>query len=135
MRIKILDILLDESKRQETSIRNSLVIMLMHMLKCKYQYDYPYKSSWRDSILNSFNEFINEFDAVGKGSLYKSFYMKKLDLDHTYQLAVRKAANETHLPISAFPNTCEWNREQLSNLHFIDQFLNEYGFGPNEERW
>jgi len=126
--------IINEAKREENSIRGSLFIMLLHMLKCKYQYDYPYKPSWRDSILNSFENLIGEFDkGIGKGSLYNSFYMKKFDLEGIYERAVKRAVVETKLPRSAFPEYCEWSKKELTDEDFIYSFIEEYGYGSNEK--
>ena len=125
--------IINEAKREENSIKHSLEVMLTHMLKCKYQYDYPYKPSWRDSIWNSYSDFTNEFIAVGKGSLYNSFYMKKFDLDSVYQKALNRAVRETRLPKEVFPEYCEWTKKELSDLDFISNFIEEYGYGPNEK--
>lgn len=134
MRIKFIDEMLKESKQQESSVKNSLVVMLLHMLKCKYQFNYQNKSSWRDSILNSYEYFINEFDGIGKGSLYKNFYMRKMDLDQIYQLARRRASYETKLPLTEFPAKCEWSKELLVNIDFVYDFINEFGYGTLENK-
>ncbi len=124
--------ILDESKRQESSIKSYLTILLTHMLKCKYQYDYPDKHSWRNSIYNSVSGIRIEFKGINKGSLYKSFYAKTLNIDEIYDLARKRASTETRLPLSYFPEECEWNRFDLINTDFIYNFINEYGYG-NEE--
>lgn len=127
MRIKFISDLL-ENNSQESSVRSYLRIMILHMLKCKYQNDYPDKCSWRNSIKASYNKMIDQFDAIGKGSLYKTFYMKKLDLKAIYQRALNEAAFETGLPELAFPQSCEWTKEQLVDEEFIYKFINKYGF-------
>ena len=132
MRIRIFDAILDESKRQESTIRSSLIVLLLHMLKCKYQNNYPDKTSWRYSIINSYNKMLNEFDGINKGSLYKTFYMKKLDLNDIYKRSLIKAVIETRLPKSSFPSTCEWSKEELVNLDFIEKFINDYGYESSE---
>ena len=127
MRIKFISDLL-ENNSQESSVRSYLRIMILHMLKCKYQNDYPDKRSWRNSIKASYNKMIDQFDAIGKGSLYKTFYMKKLDLKAIYERALNDASFETGLPKLAFPQSCEWTKEQLVDEEFIYKFINKYGF-------
>jgi len=127
MRIKFISDLL-ENNSQESSVRSYLRIMILHMLKCKYQNDYLDKHSWRNSIINSYSKFIDQFDAIGKGSLYKTFYMKKLDLNSIYERALNEASFETGLSKSIFPSSCEWTKEQLVDEEFIYKFINKYGF-------
>lgn len=118
--------ILDESKSSESTIKSNLKIMLIHMLKSKYQPEYENKNSWRASILNSYDGITNEFPEIGKGSLYKSYYMKKLSLSQVYLSAVRRASDETGKPIDVFPKECEWTKEQLVDEEFIYDFINKY---------
>lgn len=118
--------ILDEDNSSKSAIKSNLRVMLTHMLKAKYQSEYENKNSWKSTIYNSFDELMDEFPAVGKGSLYKTFYIKELDLDEVYRRAVRKASEETHKPITAFPKQCEWTKEQLVNINFIYNFIDEY---------
>ena len=55
--------ILDEGNQRST-IRNNMYIMLIHMLKAKYQPEYKNKSSWRGSIWNSYINMKNEFDST-----------------------------------------------------------------------
>ena len=120
-----LDLLEDQGSK--SAINNYIVVLLTHMLKCKYQPEYENKSSWRASIWNSFKGFTNEFIAIGKGSLYKNFYLRQLDLDRLYKLARKDASIETGLNIDIFPTNCEWNKHQLSDFDFINDFMDTYG--------
>ena len=126
MKVRIIDSIIDESKSEERTVRNSLIRLIQHMLKLKYQNDYPYKRSWILTIKQEQDQIINEFPIIGKGSLYKSYYMKKLDLDKIYDMAKEYAIIETDLPRSAFPNLCEWSKEQLIDKDYINSFIEEY---------
>lgn len=118
--------ILDEDNSSKSAIKNNLRILLIHMLKAKYQSEYENKNSWRNSILNSFQNITDEFPAIGKGTLYKNFYMKILDLQDVYENARIKASEETDKPLSDFPTKCEWTKEQLIDKNFIYDFMNEY---------
>ena len=122
--------LLNEKQAQEKTIKSNLIVLLTHMLKCKYQNEYPNKSSWRDSILNSFIDITLEFkERRGKytGAMYKKFYLRDVSLDRCYKVAMRKASKETGLNISVFPPECEWTKRDLINQDFIFDFIDEYG--------
>ena len=107
-------------------IKSSLSVMLMHMLKLKYQNEYSNKISWINTIRTSFANLVDSFKGIGKGTLYNLFYMRQLDLNEIYKRAVRDASFETGLPIESFPKTCEWTKEQLTDLDFIYDFIKEY---------
>ena len=119
--------ILDEDRSSKSSINNYMIILLTHMLKCKYQNNYENKASWRGSIRNSYKGIITEFPVVGKGALYKVFYLKHLDLDRLYQLARIDASEETGIPIYEFPKACPWTKLELINLDFINKFIEEFG--------
>ena len=119
--------IINESKREEAAVQSHLRVLLQHMLKCQFQYDYPDKKSWRLSILQSHSSMLDEFIEIGKGSLYKKFYMNKMPFTRIYQQARRLAATETGLPMSTFPIESPWSREQLIDENFVDDFIIEYG--------
>lgn len=127
--IRLIEAYLDENKRQEGSIRGSLQSMMMHMLKCMIQFEYENKASWRGSIWSGFSGMVNEFDEVGKGALYKTYYLKKLNLQEIYERSLVGASIETKKDRSLFPKKCPWTKEQLTNLTFIEEFINEHGQG------
>lgn len=118
--------ILEEDNSSKRAIKSTLRVMLTHMLKSKYQPEYENKNSWRNSILNSFQNITDEFPVVGKGSLYKNFYMKDLDLQDVYENAIISASEETNEPLSYFPADCEWTKEQLVDKKFIYNFINKY---------
>ena len=117
--------ILDESD-SKSKIKNNLYGMLTHMLKSKYQPEYENKSSWRGSIWSNYTNIANEIPVMGKGALYKNFYMRQLNLQDIYENAVIRASEETGKPIDVFPKECEWTKEQLSDKKFIYNFMNEY---------
>lgn len=118
--------ILDEDRSSKSSINSYMIVLLTHMLKCKYQNGYEDKASWRASIRNSYKGIITQFPVVGKGALYKIFYLKQMDLDRLYKLARIDAQSETNRPLDTFPKSCPWTREELISLEFINEFLDEY---------
>ena len=133
MKVKYEEDILYENNTEENIIKSTLTVMIQHMLKLKYQKDYLYKRSWILTIKKEQNQLIDVFPKIGKGSLYNSFYMKKFDLDSVYQKALNRAVRETRLPKEVFPEYCEWTKKELSDLDFISNFIEEYGYGPNEK--
>lgn len=126
--------LLNEKQSQEKTIKNSLIILLMHMLKCKYQNDYPDKSSWRKSIIYSVDNITQEFkERHGEytGAMYKKYYLRDVSLDKCYKMAVRKASEETRLKVSVFPSECEWTKRELIDQDYIFEFIDKYGQDNN----
>lgn len=132
--IPIIEEYFEESKSDKLSVMSNLRVLLIHMLKCKYQNNYPTKISWRRSIDNSFNNIVDILDLdsingfiVGRGSLFKKFYMRELNLDTIYNRSVRTASQETGIPVNKFPKNCEWTKEQLIDADFIYDFIMKYG--------
>ena len=118
--------ILEESKSEKRAIKSSLRVLLTHLLKLKYQQNYAGENSWIESIQNSHFNIKDQFKGVGKGALYNSFYMKKLDLESIYKDARKKASLETGLPIKTFPEKCPWDKESLVDRDFIYDFINKY---------
>lgn len=125
------DLELLENQQSKSTIKSCLRVLLVHMLKCKYQPEYQDKKSWRNSIINSFEKIDDQFPKIGKGALYRKFYLKELDLNRIYQQARIKASKETSKPLDVFPKTCEWTKEQLIDYTFINQFVDVYGIDKN----
>lgn len=125
--VKLIEAYISESKSEQSRVRSNLEVLIRHMLKCKYQSEYLHKASWRKSIRNAFDAIVSEFKAVGKGSLYRSYYIKKLPLQTVYELSRDNAVDETGKQKVDFPNTCEWTKEQLTDKQFIYDFIDKYG--------
>lgn len=123
--LKELD-LMENIRASKSAIQSYMVVLLTHMLKCIYQPEYKNKSSWTGSILNSRSGIESNIGTIGKGVMYKKFYMQELDLDGLYSDAVLIAASETGKPLNVFPSTCPWSREQLIDRIFIQEFIEKY---------
>lgn len=120
----------NESRREERDIKSQVVRLLLHMLKCKYQNSYSNKESWRRSIRDASRQIRFEFkgnEGSFKGTLYHSFYLKRMSLQDLYEEAVEDAVDETKLPFDAFPAECEWTKEQLIDSKYIRDFIKEWG--------
>ena len=116
---------LEEDASQKRAISSNLRILLVHMLKATYQPEYENKNSWRNSILNSYNQIVDEFPDF-KGTIYRNFYLKNLDIEKIYQSAKIVASEKTGKSKNIFPVKCPWTKEQLVNPEFISEFMDTY---------
>ena len=98
---------------QRKELRSRLVVLLMHLLKCRYQPERK-SASWiatlgeqRTQILLS----LEQSPSLGK------------DLEVTasavYHLALKRAAQETMLPVATFPPANPFSEQDLLDLGFI----------------
>lgn len=91
------------------------------------------QSKYGDRILygkcvveTSFEDIVDRFPTVGKGTLYNIFYLRQLSLDEVYTSAKYKVSRELKLPLETFPEKCEWTKKQLTDIDFIYDFINKY---------
>jgi hypothetical protein len=101
-RAALADEVRDLGKSERARIESALRLLLIHLLKAKYQPE-KHSRSWDNTI--------------GIQRLHVAKYLRespslraKLDelLTDAYQTARYDAANETGLMLDTFPETCEW---------------------------
>ena len=94
-------------KSDKRSLRSQFVVLLMHLLKTKYQ---PKKktASWDESIRNAKLEI--ELILEDSPSLKRFLHGV---IENAYNLAVRKASVETGLAENTFPDKCPWTKDEL----------------------
>lgn len=104
---------LGRSDRREVDSR--LVVLLMHLLKWRYQTGKRSKS-WRVTI---------DGQRYQLEKLLKESPSLRAQLDtfvaEAYPGAIRAAAVETGLPASTFPRECPWTVDQVMNEEFWPQ--------------
>jgi len=95
------------TRSDKREIVNRLKVLIMHLLKLKYQ---PNKKtrSWQTTI----NEQRDQIELVLEDSPSLKPYLA-LKLDDCYKKAKRDAIAETNLPSSAFPPECPFTQEQI----------------------
>lgn len=117
-RLSELDVthLIDEiesmGKSQKRAIESYLNVLLLHLLKWKYQPNHR-SGSWKSSIRNSrraIQKRIQESPSL-------TSYPKTVFLE-CYALARENAADETGLPLEIFPETPPFTIEQVLNQEF-----------------
>ena len=105
-RAALADEVRDLGKSERARLQSTLRILVLHLLKTKYQ---PEKrtGSWEATIRvqrRHAEEFLMESPSLRPG-------LPKL-LSNTYDDARIDAANETGIDIDTFPETCEWTVEE-----------------------
>lgn len=103
----------DMSRRERKSLKNNLVVVLLHLLKWQYQPEYR-SGSWRSS-LREYRRRIND-DLKDSPSLVP--YLQTI-LAECYANAREQAADETGLSLEIFPNDCLYLPEQVLNAEYL----------------
>ncbi len=100
-------------RKEKRSLYSNLKILLMHLLKYRYQ---PEKrsNSWRASIEEHRQRIQEAFEDSPslKGYLHESF-------DKCYQDAKKLAGKETGLALDAFPCSCPFTQEEALNTEYL----------------
>ncbi|MCL1463980.1 DUF29 domain-containing protein [Argonema galeatum] len=105
----------DMSKRYKDALKSNLRILLMHLLKYKYQ---PTKRS--QSWLNTIEEHrIRIEDSFEDSPSLKPYFLEVFD--SCYQKARKQAAKETNWPIDTFPSESSFTPEQCLDEDFLPE--------------
>lgn len=101
-------------KSDRRAIWSHLTHILLHLLKWHYQ---PERrgSSWTESIDNGREQL--DWLVKDSPSLRPKF---PLFVEDVYPRARRKAANETGLPLSIFPEQCPFTPDQITGEYWPD---------------
>jgi hypothetical protein len=105
----------DLGKRERRALASRLGVLLGHLLKWRYQPDYPNRKSWRATIRaqrRALQRLLDENPSLRAGldQVIERAYPDGLDL----------AVAETPLDYDAFPEQCPWRREQILGDHLPD---------------
>lgn len=94
-------------------LRSRLIVLLAHLLKCKYQPQRKCKS-W-------FSTLSEQRDQIALRLERSPSLRPEVDqyIDAAYRSAVYRASVETGLPESAFPRTQPFSQEEILDLRFI----------------
>ena len=104
------------ARRDRRSLRSHLENLFAHLLKWEFQPD-KRSRSWSASIRNS-------CDRIGdllqdSPSLREVLDPEGEDMATAYVRALRRAADETEMPLSKFPGQCPWCRELEAELRTL----------------
>jgi uncharacterized membrane protein YgaE (UPF0421/DUF939 family) len=103
----------DMGRSERRTVESNLEIVLMHLLKYRYQ---PEKrsSSWRYTLLEHRRRLERAFE---ESPSLKGYFEQRFA--KSYQAARKLAAVETDKPISQFPNDCPFTPEQVLDLDYL----------------
>ena len=104
----------DMGKSSKREVFNRLVVLLIHLLKWKYQ---PARqcNSWLSTINDQRRQLFILFR--DSPSLQKS-YLPTI-FDECYQMACKLAAKETNLPLATFPESCPFTEIKILDFDFL----------------
>lgn len=117
---QLLDFLTEINRSDKREAKSRLTNLIVHMLKLKYQ---PQRTSW--SWISTINN--QSFELRSIMSISPS--MKRVledDFEDIYVQAVKNASIETRLSKNTFPRECEFTVDELLDVNFIDNFIDEY---------
>lgn len=99
-------------KRDRRQIINRLIVLFVHLLKWEFQKD-KRTNSWKGIIFEQRRRIIQLLE--DSPSLNNEIDKK---IDYAYSEALKKAAIETGLDESFFPDKCPYSKEQLLSDEF-----------------
>ncbi|WNZ25941.1 DUF29 domain-containing protein [Leptolyngbya sp. NK1-12] len=103
----------DMSKRERKSLKNNLVVVLLHLLKWHYQ-PQQRSGSWRGSIREHRRRIADDLkDSPSLNSYFQAV------LAECYASARAQAADETELPLETFPFDCPYTPSQVLDPEFL----------------
>ncbi|MEA5511890.1 DUF29 domain-containing protein [Crocosphaera sp. UHCC 0190] len=102
-------------RSEKKALLSNLRILLMHLLKWKYQ---PSKrtNSWDFTIAEHRNRLEDDFKTSPS---LKPYFLESLD--ECYEKAIKLAAKETGLSLDTFPVTCPFTSEQILNSDYLPE--------------
>ncbi|MEQ1635203.1 MAG: DUF29 domain-containing protein [Methylococcales bacterium] len=107
--VNILEEIEAMGRREKRELQSRLIVLLVHLLKYQYQSERRSRS-WENTIKTQrldFEDVLSENPSV----------KPKMDsiFSNAYRLARQHATDETGLPLSAFPASCPWTYEQVTD--------------------
>lgn len=102
-------------ERDKREVRSRLVLVLMHLLKWQYQPTHR-GASWRGTINEQRSELALLF---GDSPSLRRVAVESLG--RCYDMARRRAADETGLPLASFPEDSPWALDQALAVGFLPE--------------
>ncbi len=103
----------DMGRSEKRTVKSNLIILLLHLLKYKYQ---PAKktNSWKASIREHRRRLRDDF----KVSPSLKRYFQEV-FEESYQDSREQVADETGLPIDTFPTLCPFTVAQVLDSNYL----------------
>ncbi len=108
----LIDEVEDLGKSQRQALKSNLRVLLMHLLKWQYQSEHR-SGSWKGTIREHRNRIV---DILEDSPSLKRFYAEAID--QCYGKARLQAADETGLAVEVFPETYQYNANQILDDDF-----------------
>ena len=105
----------DMGKQQKTSLKSNLIIVLMHLLKYKYQRE-KRSRSW---LLTIFEHRRRIKEALEDSPSLNNYYQEVFN--KCYQNARQEASIETGLKLNTFPKLSPFDLEQTLNQEYLPE--------------
>ena len=102
------DEVLDLGRSNRREVEGALRVILLHMLKAKYQPS-KHTRSWDLSLLEHRGRLKDFFEESPSLMAQHARFLEK-----AYRSARLRAANETGLDVDQFPDVCEWTFAEVS---------------------
>ena len=102
-------------KHEQRELTSRLEILLMHLLKWKYQPNYANKNSWKYTIKEQrkkLNAHLRENPSLKNPNTFNERFLD------AYDTAILKAVEETGLDENIFPKICPFSIDQVFNSEF-----------------
>ncbi len=100
-------------KKQKRAFKSNLEVLLMHLLKWKYQKN-KRSNSWESSIIEHRKRIRDSFK---KNPALKTYFREIFS--EAYQNARELAEDETGLNIKTFPIECPFTQEEILNTDHL----------------
>lgn len=98
---------------QRRELRSRLIVLLVHLLKCRYQPERK-TPSWMASLSEQRSQITLQLEESPSLAPYLMPYAEK-----AYPAAVTRASLETGIPKSTFPVAQPFSQEEMLDLDFI----------------
>lgn len=105
----------DLGKRERRALESRLAVLIGHLLKWRFQPDYPNRKSWRATINTQRRAVAKLLD---DNPSFEAILVPVID--EAYPDAVDLAVAETPLDYDAFPDGCPWSRDQILGAYWPD---------------
>ena len=112
-KLNLIEELEDMGRSEKRAVKSNLTILLMHLLKSKYQ---PEKRS--KSWLRTIVEHRRRLLILLEDSPSLKNYLQEV-FPNSYQAARQDAATETQLPLTTFPVDCPFSSEEILNPNYL----------------
>jgi len=100
-------------KSDQRELQNRLIILLMHLLKWKYQSENQ-SNSWLATI----DEQRRQISFIFEDSPSLEKHYLATVFDKCYQMSRKSASKETKLPIGEFPENCPFTQSEIFDFDF-----------------